>query len=296
MKDTFSSSHPFINLFYFTAVILFSMFFLHPVLLIISLLVAVIYSIYLNGIKAVKFNFFMMLPTMVIAAIINPTFSHAGVTILFYLDNGNPITLESIYYGIAVACMLVTVINWFSCYNAVMTSDKFIYLFGRVLPSLSLIFSMVLRFVPRFKIRINEIAEAQRCIGKSTSTGNVYQRIKNGINIISILVTWALENGIETADSMKSRGYGLKGRTAFSIFKFEKRDQILLVVFIVCTTIILIGTYQGITSIKYYPAILIKPLSVLNIFVYLAYLIFLCTPMILNIMEDMKWKSIKSNT
>lgn len=296
MKDAFSSSHPFISLFYFIGAILFSMFFLHPVLLLISLLVAVGYSIYLNGVKAVIFNFFMMLPTMIIAAIINPMFSHAGVTILYYLDDGNPITLESIYYGIAVACMLVTVINWFSCYNAVMTSDKFIYLFGKILPSLSLIFSMVLRFVPRFKMRIKEISEAQRCIGKSTSNGNIYSRVRNGINIISILITWALENGIETADSMKSRGYGLKGRTAFSIFKFEKRDRILLVVFIVCTVIISIGTYQGITSIKYYPAILIKPLSVLNIIVYLAYGIFLCTPMILNSLEDMKWKSIKSNS
>ncbi|PEL09899.1 energy-coupling factor transporter transmembrane component T [Bacillus sp. AFS017336] len=296
MRDAFSSCHPFINMFYFTAVIIFSMFFLHPALLIISLLVAVIYSIYLNGVKSVKFNFFMMLPTMIIAAIINPTFSHAGVTILYYIDDGNPITLESILYGLAVACMLVTVINWFACYNAVMTSDKFIYLFGRILPSLSLIFSMVLRFVPRFKMRIKEIAEAQRSIGKSTSNGNIFHRIKNGLNIISILVTWALENGIETADSMKSRGYGLRGRTAFSIFKFEKRDRIVLAIFIVCTTIILIGTYQGITSIKYYPAILIKPLTIWNLFVYFTYLLFLFTPMILNVMEDLKWKSIKSNS
>jgi energy-coupling factor transport system permease protein len=238
----------------------------------------------------------MMLPTMIIAAIINPMFSHAGVTILFYLDNGNPITLESIYYGIAVACMLVTVINWFACYNAVMTSDKFIYLFGRILPSLSLVFSMVLRFVPKFKMQIKEITKAQRCIGKSTSNGNIFHRVKNGLNIISILVTWALENGIETADSMKSRGYGLKGRTAFSIYKFEKRDRILLGVFILCSVMISMGTYQGITSIKYYPAILIKPLSIWNIFVYLAYVVFLCTPMILNMMEDMKWKSIKLNS
>jgi energy-coupling factor transport system permease protein len=46
--------------------------------------------------------------------------------------------------------MLAAVISWFSCYNAVMTSDKFVYLFGRVIPALSLILSMTLRFVPKF--------------------------------------------------------------------------------------------------------------------------------------------------
>jgi len=295
MKDSFSSCHPFINMIYFIAVIIFSMFFLHPVLLAISLIAAILYSTYLNGIKAVRFNLFMMLPTMIVAASINPMFSHSGVTILFYLDNGNPITLESILYGVAVGCMFISVIIWFSCYNAVMTSDKFIYIFGRIMPSLSLIFSMVLRFVPKFKNQIREISYAQKCIGKVPTNGNIFNRIKYGVNIISILITWALENGIETADSMKSRGYGLKGRTSFSIFRFDSRDKILLLVFILCIVIITIGTFQGITSIKFFPGILIKPISVLNIVVYIAYGILLFTPLILNKLEDMKWKSIKSN-
>jgi hypothetical protein len=51
--------------------------------------------------------------------------------------------MESIVYGLAAAFMFVTVIIWFSCFNAVMTSDKFIYLFGKVIPALSLILAMV---------------------------------------------------------------------------------------------------------------------------------------------------------
>lgn len=101
---------------------------MHPILQVLSLLSAVIYSILLNGKKAVKFNLLYMLPLLLITAVLNPLFNHAGITILFYLKNGNPITLESILYGISAACMFVTVMVWFSCYNAVMTSDKFIYL------------------------------------------------------------------------------------------------------------------------------------------------------------------------
>jgi energy-coupling factor transport system permease protein len=31
--------------------------------------------------------------------------------------------------------MLISVITWFNCYSAVMTSDKFVYLFGRIIPA-----------------------------------------------------------------------------------------------------------------------------------------------------------------
>ena len=242
------------------------------------------------------FIVFAMLPTLLLASAINPMFSHAGVTILFYLDNGNPITLESIVYGVAVGGMLITVIIWFSCYNAVMTSDKFIYLFGRIIPALSLILSMVLRFVPRFKAQIKKISSAQKCIGRDVSSGNILMRVRNGLTILSILITWALENAIETADSMKSRGYGLKGRTAFSIYQFDSRDKRLLLVFIICTVFICLGIYQRVTVITFFPSIMIQPYSYFHLIVYSAYTIFLCTPMILNITEDMKWKSIQSNT
>lgn len=110
-----------------------------------------------------------MIPFLLFMAVMNPVFNHQGVTILFYLNNGNPITKESILYGVAAACMFVTVIVWFSCYNVVMTSDKFIYIFGKILPALSLIFSMVLRFVPRYLAQIKVISNAQKCIGRDVS-------------------------------------------------------------------------------------------------------------------------------
>ena len=95
-----------------------------------------------------------MMPLFMVVALMNPLFNHYGVTVLFYLYNGTPVTLESVVYGLAMAVMLCEVIIWFQCYNKIMTSDKFIYLFGRVIPGFSLILSMCLRFVPRFKNRM----------------------------------------------------------------------------------------------------------------------------------------------
>ena len=134
MTDAFSTYHPVVNFLYFTLVLLFSMFFMHPLCLAISLVCAFSYNVYLKGKKAVRFSVIYMLPMLIATALINPTFNHEGGTILTYLRDGNPLTLESITYGIVAATMFITVIFWFSCYNAVMTSDKFVYLFGRVIP------------------------------------------------------------------------------------------------------------------------------------------------------------------
>lgn len=179
------------------------MFLMHPVSLAISLASALVYAVYLNGRRAVRFSLLYMLPMMVVAALVNPAFNHEGATILTYLPSGNPLTLESILYGAAAAAMLAAVVTWFSCYTAVMTSDKFVYLFGRVIPALSLVLSMTLRFVPKFQAQLQVVSEAQRCIGRDVSNGGVLRRLRNAITILSIMVTWSLESAIETADSMK---------------------------------------------------------------------------------------------
>ena len=217
--DTFSGYHPLVNFLYFALVLVFSMCLMNPACLAISLAAAFAYNLYLNGRRALKLALCVMLPLLLLTAVINPAFNHQGATILTYLPSGNPLTLESIIYGLAAASMLIAVILWFGCYSAVLTSDKFVYLFGRLIPALSLVLSMTLRFVPKFKAQLGQVSLAQQCVGRDAGSGSLLQRLKNAITILSIMVTWALENAIETADSMKSRGYGLPGRTAFSIYR-----------------------------------------------------------------------------
>ena len=293
MEDAFSTYHPVINFFYFAVVLLFSMFFNHPAFLVISLLGAVIYSLVLLGTRrSLKFNLVGMLPMLFLVALINPLFNHGGVTILGYWPTGNPMTLESIVYGIVMAVMFIEVIVWFACYNTIMTSDKFIYLFGRVIPALSLVLSMVLRFVPKFKAQLSVITQGQKCIGRDIGAGNVWQRARNAINILSIMVTWALENAIDTADSMKARGYGLKGRSSFSIFTFDTRDKwvgsIMLVLFLIVTG----GVMGGLAYASYNPVIKYSAFTPLSISVYVIYLAFCLMPVFVDVAEGIKWKQL----
>ena len=294
MRDNFSDYHPIINFVYFSMVLLCAMFLMHPLCQLFSLFGSFWYSIYLNGKKAVKFNFLVLIPLLLVTALLNPMFNHAGVTILTYLHSGNPLTLESIVYGFAAAMMFVTVICWFSCYNAVMTTDKFVYLFGRVIPALSLLFSMILRFVPKVKAQYEVVSNAQKCIGRDVSNGGVINRLRHGIKILSIMTTWMLENAIDTADSMKSRGYGLKGRTAFSIFRFDRRDRVALVFVMGTGGAVLAGMLTGKFYFRYFPSIRGMVLSVSNVCSFIVYAVLCVTPMIINIWEDRKWKSLQS--
>ena len=293
-RDAFSGYHPIINFLYYALVLLFSMCLMHPVYLAISLAGALAYAITLNGQKAVRFAVMGLLPMAALAALVNPAFNHEGMTILTYLPSGNPLTLESMLHGVAAAVMLASVVLWFSSYNEVMTSDKFVYLFGRVIPALSLVLSMALRFIPKFKSQMDVVAEAQSCIGRDTKTGSVIRRVSNAIKIFSIMVTWSLENAIETADSMRARGYGLPGRTAFSIYRFDDRDKAALAWLIFCGAYILSGWMAGGTYFRYYPTVKTAAWTPLTVSFMCIYLALVLTPVILDRKEDRQWKSLQS--
>lgn len=294
MKDAFSQMHPIVNLVFFVFVIGLSMFMLNPVCLVISLFCAFFNAVYLNGKKSVKLSLLYLLPTTILISVINPVFNHDGITIITYFPWNNPLTFESIIYGIATAALLSSVVLWFSCFNKVMTSEKFIYIFGRIIPSLSLILSMTLRFVPRFIAQFNTVRNAQKCIGRDISNGSVLRRLKNAIKITSIMISWALESAIETADSMKCRGHGLKGRTAFSLYHFNKRDATVLATISIIGTVVVIMSVLDIAKFRYFPSIKGNVLNISSLIYYALYASLMIIPLFINMGEGAKWKRLRS--
>jgi len=293
LKDTFSTYHPIVNFTFFCAVISFSMVFLHPVFLIISMSGAFVYAVSLNGRRTLKFALIFLLPMMLIAGAVNPLFNHRGVTILRYIGD-NPLTLESILYGVAIALMFGAVILWFSCVNVVMTSDKLMYLFGRLMPSLSMIFSMVLRFVPKFKAQIRLISNSQKCIGRDISDGTLRERASHGIKILSVMISWALENAIDTADSMRSRGYGLPGRSSFGIYRFDSRDRVALIFFGLLILLVFSGGVAGENNIQYFPSISTGTVTIFSLSIFTGYTLLCFAPVIINVWEAIKWRRLQS--
>ena len=255
VKSAFSQYHPAVSFLYFALVLVFTMFLMHPAYLALSLAGAFLWLTGLKGGRKAMGSLVWMLPMTAFAALLNPAFNHEGSTILTSLPGGAPLTLESILYGLAAAGMLCAVLCWFSCYQAVMTSEKFVYLFGRAIPALSLVLSMVLRFVPRFREQFRVVSNAQKCVGRDLPNGGLVQRVRHGARILSILVTWSLESAIDTADSMRGRGYGLPGRTAFSLYRLEERDKTALAWLLGLACCLAAMIWAGGASFRWFPTV-----------------------------------------
>ena len=96
MNDSFSALHPALTFCYFAAVLLLTMLVLHPVFLALSLLGALGYCAVLRGWRSLGRTLGWLVPFLVLMAALNALFNHAGVTMLFYLPNGNPVTREAL--------------------------------------------------------------------------------------------------------------------------------------------------------------------------------------------------------
>lgn len=290
-KDAFSGFHPVVNFLFFVVALGLTMFIQQPVYLLISMISGCAYLLYLQGKKGFLRQVGYLVPILVMMAIMNPMFNHEGVTVLWYLPNDNPITLEAICFGLASAVMMGASIVWFNCCNTVFTSDKIIYLFGRVIPALSLMISMTLRFVPRFKNFLQSVLRTQRAMHKPENTK---EKLGQALAAFSATVSWAIEQSIVSADSMKSRGYGLFGRTAFSIYIFEKRDGVaLMMLFLLCVGTV-VPHLVGLMGWTYYPSMTGDLLGPVQILAYLCYGGMCNLPLIINLMEDRKWNALRS--
>lgn len=292
-RDAFDSVHPLIAFIHFAFALVMPMLFMHPVLLFISFFTGLVWAIMLKGRSIISFLLKFILPFSILIALLNPVFNHEGLTILFYLRH-NPITLESILYGVFSAFMLASVLIWFSCFNEIMTSDKIIYLFGRLIPSISLLISMVFRFVPLFKQQTKLISLAMRGMGRDVSEGNILKKAKNGLNIISALITWGLESSIVTADSMRSRGFGMPFRTNYTPYHFDKRDILLAVLTTIGIAVAGLSAGFKIVSVRFFPKFVLNDMSIGSMICFVVYALTLLLPVIINIREEIVWRSLKS--
>ncbi len=296
MKDVFAEYHPGASFAYFALVLALSMVLSHPLAQALLLLGALSYSLLIQGRKGAGFALKFCLPLVLLTALANLLFSRQGQTILFTLPTGLTVTLESALYGLSAGAMIITVLLWFGCFNRVLSADKFLYLFSRRIPALSLILSMTFRFIPRFRIQLEAVSDAQRALGRDVRQGPLRQRLHTAITILSIMISWALENAIDTADSMKSRGYSTGRRSSFSVYPFQERDRWLLLWLGFCGLYLAAGALAGAFSWSWFPRIAHGPCTPLGCSFYLVLALLAATPIILNLQEVRKWNSICSKT
>ena len=207
--------------------------------------------------------------------------------------NGRPVTLEATLYGVGIAVMLLSAVLWFRCFNEIMTSDKLLCLFGRATPKISLLLSLSLRSVPLFKKRARMIRDAQKTMGLYAADGWLC-RLRASMRTYSALVTQSIEGAIDMGTSMKSRGYGLKGRTSFALFRFMKRDCILCSVIACADGITIAAGACGRLDFSFYPHITAARWDALTTAAAAAFFILSFLPFVFEVKEDIKWRFCRS--
>ena len=223
-----------------------------------------------------------------LVAVTNPLFVHSGATPLFFL-NGNAVTAEAVLCGIGLAVTLLSAVVWFRCFNIIMTSDKLLFLFGRLSPKIALLLSSALRFVPLFGEQARKIRAAQRTMGLYASD-SLTDRLCSALRVYSALITWALENAVDTGSSMKGRGYGLKGRTSFSLFRFGKRDLALTLVVAAADAAVIAASAFGRLDFSYYPRIAAGETDIFTAAAIAAFALLSFLPFISEVKEEVRWR------
>lgn len=312
MSSGFKGYHPLVNVLFFISIIAFGMLLRHPVYLVISFISSTAYYLKLSGKDGRKTVFRFLLPMLLFVVIINSFFNHYGVTTLFILPSGNNFTFEALVMGIVSGITVVSVIQWFFCCNEVVTEDKFMHIFGRILPKGALVVSMILRFVSLYRRRYKEISQARKCMGLN-GTDSFICKMKNTFKNIGILVSWSFENAIETADSMKARGYGLKGRTYYSRFQWQTGDTLALILLVLFDALIIFGLVSNSAYCIYNPYVIINqpseigttyiinelnltinPFGFLSIISLIAFTLLCFLPLTIDLKEDIKWHRLQS--
>ena len=155
-----------------------------------------------------------------------------GVTALGY-RNFHLITMEGVVYGLLMGMRMVALLNLAWTMSHDLKMDKIVVITSYIAPPVSLIISMTIRAVRRYSEKYKEIFYFH----KSMENDDLIHRIYIAVKSLSILLDWSLENGLETAWSMKSRKYGTRRRSSYHNIRITQNDICEIAAEIICFTI-----------------------------------------------------------
>ena len=254
-----------------------------------SLVCALLYNGVINP-KRIKKNILFVLCIIIFVSLFNMLFAHWGADVLFKIGY-TKFTLEALFYGFNQGMVFSAVVMWFSALSYNSDGDRVLYLFSFA-PKLSLMFSMILGFIPRFNKKLTEIRDAQKALRGGESPKGVKNKFKTAVSNLSALITYSLESSIITADSMNARGYK-KGAMSVKRYKFCAQDFLFITIILAAAVLLIFSKATGRISFVFDPFIYSESFSTAAFIVFcIAELI----PFIAEMWEEMLWKLSNSRT
>lgn len=285
-RNPFATYHPTVAFVFLACAIVISMAALQPVFVALSFLGALACSVVCRGARATAGSFVWIVPLWLVVAIANPLFSASGSTEILRIGV-RAVYVESLVYGACSGGMLASVFLWFSSYAACMNSANTMALFGNVLPIVSLMVSQVMRLVPQFVARGRGIAAAQDAVS-AAAPQTKRQQTAGRLRIVSVLMGWGMEDGIERSDAMRARGYDCGARrTTYKRYRFGRADASVLAAIVVLAAVAGACAAAVCLRFSFYPT-----LSGWGAWwAYLPYALLMAVPSALRFKEWLLWRS-----
>lgn len=284
---SFERYHPTINFIYFVNLMIISTVMQNLMCQVICFtLLYIILFIYKIDAKVFK-KLSIDLLFVIITTAVNMMFNHKGMTIIYYFKSGNPLTLESVIYGLYAGLMFVTILKICKFFNIILNSDKIIFLFSKISKNFALIISMTINYFYQFKSQFIEVRESRHVLDSSRG---ILSKVKSALNVTSIMISWSFENAIITANSMKSRGFGTVKKTQYNKFIFEKKDVILGIIMFIMIFSMWVFYCEFKMKTQFFPFFEFGKVDIFTVVFYIITLCFISLPIFLKIGENYKWK------
>ena len=199
----FAMSHPAVPALYMVLTLGLTMFSMQPVLIALSLAGGLAYGFATRGAARTLGALRWQLPVILIIALVNPLFSASGSTELFRIGM-RAVYLESMVYGLCMGGLFVASVLWFEAAASMLEYDKVLALLGNAAPLIALMISMCMRLIPQFLRRGRTVLAVQDAIdvpGRAPA-----DPVRSRLRASSVLMGWGMEDSLERADAMRSRG------------------------------------------------------------------------------------------
>jgi len=287
--------HPFTIMTFIGIVFILSLVFSHPVYL-LGLFIAVGAVIIAAGnFQEWKVYLKFSIAMIIVIMLINVIMVHAGETVLIsgprvpVLGRIN-ITLEALAFGAGMGVRLLVIISVFCLYTYSVHPDKVLKLFSNCGNKSVLVITLSTRLFPLMVKDYFRITEIQRCRGVRFDTGSWWEKAKNLLPIVSVMLISSLERSLQLAESMHARGYGSGKRISYNREYWRPRDYLILAAVMISLLCGIWAAVNGWSSYNYYPQL---PEIQINEFKMASLIVFLlAVPAILNWGWE-KWPILK---
>lgn len=242
--------HPAVPIIYFATALVLAMAAMQPVFVALSLAGALAFGASVGGVRSLARSCAWAAAVAVVAAA-NLAFVSSGSTELFRIGT-RAFYGEALAYGACAGSMLACVVTLLRNATFALDSDKLLSVLGGAAPTVALMASMTARLVPQLVRRGRGISAVQRaCTAARPQTG-----VRENLRLSTVLMGWAMEDSLETADAMRARSWGAaEKRTSYARYRFRAADALACVLVAVLAVSSGVVAWVAVSQFMYYPRI-----------------------------------------